>query len=137
MNNSENVIADMIVEQLKTMDVDGETMQYILNKVGMEDQMHRQLVMTMPTEITLELLKEKRELSYQKEEESLANIMFTSETPEQLKREFEGESDEEIEAERKKDLDDARFMCDNCGGGFKRKEMVFGDDNDLCEDCSK
>jgi hypothetical protein len=136
MNNSENVIADMIVEQLKTMDVDGETMQYILNKVGMEDQMHRQLVMTMPTEITLELLKEKRELSYQKEEESLANIMFTSETPEQLKREFEGESDEEIEAERKKDLDDARFMCDNCGGGFKRKEMVFGDDNDLCEDCS-
>jgi hypothetical protein len=95
MNNSENVIADMIVEQLKTMDVDGETMQYILNKVGMEDQMHRQLVMTMPTEKTLELLDEK------------------------------------------KDLEDARFMCDNCGGGFKRKEMVFGDDNDLCEDCSK
>ena len=77
------------------MDVDGETMQYILNKVGMEDQMHRQLVMTMPTEKTLELLDEK------------------------------------------KDLNDARFMCDNCGGGFKRKEMVFGDDNDLCEDCSK
>jgi hypothetical protein len=101
--------------------------------------MHRQLVMTIPTEKTLELLKEKRELSYQKEEESLANIMFTSETPEQLKREFEGESDEEIEAERKKDLDDARFMCNNCGGGFKRKEMVFGNlgDNDLCVDCSK
>jgi hypothetical protein len=39
--------------------------------------------------------------------------------------------------DEKKDLDDARFMCDNCGGGFKRKEMVFGDDNDLCEDCSK
>jgi hypothetical protein len=105
MDISQKVIADMIVEQLKTMEVDGETMQYILNKVGMDDQMHRQLVMTIPTEKTLELLKEKRELSYQKEEESLANIMFTSETPEQLKREFEGESDEEIEAERKKDLE--------------------------------
>ena len=62
MNNSQNVIADMIVEQLKAMEVDGETMQYILNKVGMDDQMHRQLVMTMPTEKTLELLKEKKDL---------------------------------------------------------------------------
>jgi hypothetical protein len=95
MNISQKVIADMIVEQLKTMEVDGETMQYILNKVGMDEQMHRQLVMTMPTEKTLELLDEK------------------------------------------KDLEDTRFMCDNCGGGFEREEMVFGDDNDLCKDCSK
>jgi hypothetical protein len=28
--------------------VDGETMQYILNKVGMEDQMLRQLIMSQP-----------------------------------------------------------------------------------------
>jgi hypothetical protein len=31
------------------------------------------------------------------------------------------------------------YCCNNCGGGFKRKEMVFGNlgDNDLCVDCSK
>ncbi len=29
------------------------------------------------------------------------------------------------------------YCCDNCGGGFIRDEMVFGDDNDLCKDCAK
>ena len=29
------------------------------------------------------------------------------------------------------------YCCDNCGGGFIRDEIVFGDDNDLCKDCSK
>ena len=43
--------------------------------------------------------------SAKKEDENLANTLFTSETQEQLQREFEGESDEEIEAERKKDLE--------------------------------
>jgi len=28
------------------------------------------------------------------------------------------------------------YMCQNCGGGFFRDEMVFGDDVDLCVDCS-
>jgi hypothetical protein len=51
-----------IIDQLLLNDVDGETMQYILSKIGMDDQMHRQLVMTMPTEKTLELLKEKKDL---------------------------------------------------------------------------
>ena len=27
------------------------------------------------------------------------------------------------------------FCCQNCGGGFRRDEMVFGDDVDLCTDC--
>ncbi len=56
------VLADMIVEQLKAMEVDGETMQYIITEVGMDDQMHRQLIMTMPSEKTTELLKEKKDL---------------------------------------------------------------------------
>ncbi len=34
-----------IIEMLSEMDVDGETMQYIVEQVGMEDQMLRQLVM--------------------------------------------------------------------------------------------
>ena len=29
------------------------------------------------------------------------------------------------------------YQCQNCGGGFIREEMVFGDDVDLCKDCAK
>ena len=28
------------------------------------------------------------------------------------------------------------YCCDNCGGGFMREEMVFGNDNDLCKSCN-
>jgi hypothetical protein len=35
-----------IIKKLQTIDVDGETMQYILQKVGMEDQMLKQLIST-------------------------------------------------------------------------------------------
>ena len=28
------------------------------------------------------------------------------------------------------------YMCQNCGSGFTRSEMVFGDDVDLCTTCS-
>ena len=35
-----------IISKLRTIDVDGETMQYILKKVGMEDQMLKQLIGT-------------------------------------------------------------------------------------------
>ena len=34
-----------IIAKLKVIDVDGETMQYILEQVGMDEQMHRQLVL--------------------------------------------------------------------------------------------
>ena len=33
-----------IIAELKFLDVDGETMQFILEKVGMEDQMLKQLI---------------------------------------------------------------------------------------------
>jgi len=36
--------ADEIVAMLKSIDVDGETMEYIIRQVGMDDQMARQLV---------------------------------------------------------------------------------------------
>ena len=35
-----------IIDKLKFLEVDGETMQYILQKVGMEDQMLKQLIGT-------------------------------------------------------------------------------------------
>ena len=29
------------------------------------------------------------------------------------------------------------FCCQNCGGGFTRDEMDFGEDSDLCVDCAR
>ena len=56
-----------VIKTLKTLDngdcVDGETMQYILERIGMTDQMLRQLVMSNPESDTKDLLEEKRELN--------------------------------------------------------------------------
>jgi hypothetical protein len=54
-----------IIAKLKVIGVDGETMQYILEQVGMDDQMLRQLIMSNPTSETIDLLEEKRILSNQ------------------------------------------------------------------------
>ena len=53
---------NFIIQFLKEMDVDGETMQYILEQVGMEKQMLRQLVMQADAVHLLSLIKEKGEL---------------------------------------------------------------------------
>ena len=42
-------------------------------------------------------------------------------------QDVEDEDDEE---------DERRYVCSNCGGGFKHDEMTFGEDNDLCKDCT-
>lgn len=42
--------------------VDGETMQYVLRRVGMESQMLRQLIMTSPMEEIEDLLAERRDV---------------------------------------------------------------------------
>jgi hypothetical protein len=56
-----------VIETLKTLHngdcVDGETMLYILERIGMTDQMLRQLVMSNPESDTKDLLDEKIELS--------------------------------------------------------------------------
>jgi hypothetical protein len=41
--------------------VDGETMQYILNKVGMQEQMLKQLVMSQPIEEVRYMIEEREE----------------------------------------------------------------------------
>ena len=50
-----------IIEELNFLEVDGETMQYILREVGLDDQMLKQLVMSMPLEAE-SILKEKQQL---------------------------------------------------------------------------
>ena len=39
-----------IIDKLRFLEVDGETMQYILKKIGMEDQMLKQLISTAEEE---------------------------------------------------------------------------------------
>ena len=55
-----------IILMLKGLGIDGETMQYIIEKVGMSDQMLRQLIMTFPQSDTKDLLEEKVELDNQR-----------------------------------------------------------------------
>jgi len=52
-----------VIKALKAMDVDGETMQHILNEVGMDQQMHRQLVLSFPAKETEALLEELAQLN--------------------------------------------------------------------------
>ena len=51
------VVQDTI-ENLRRIDLDGETMQYIIEKLGMNDQMLRQLVLSNPQSDTYDLLQE-------------------------------------------------------------------------------
>ena len=51
------VVQDTI-ENLRRIDLDGETMQYIIEKLGMHDQMLRQLVLSNPQSDTYDLLQE-------------------------------------------------------------------------------
>lgn len=50
---------DAVIQYLNAIEVDGETMEYIVEKVHMKEQMLRQLIMSSSNEIILELLKEK------------------------------------------------------------------------------
>ena len=61
MNKSEQNEAKVqnIIKMLNEINVDGETMEYILNQVGMEQQMLRQLIMSSPIEWSVRLLNEK------------------------------------------------------------------------------
>lgn len=57
-------ILDQIILQLKQVDVDGESMEYIIKEVGMEDQMLRQLLLKADMELVQELVEEKALLEY-------------------------------------------------------------------------
>ena len=53
---------ELCISLLKEIHVDGETMQYILEEVGQDDQMHSQLIMSKPIKYTLEILIEKADI---------------------------------------------------------------------------
>ena len=60
---TQEIKTQSVIQQLKHMEVDGETMQYILKEVGMEWQMLRQLMLTTPIEQVEYLLEEKKDLN--------------------------------------------------------------------------
>ena len=55
-------MVEEIIGMLKHMDVDGETMEYILDNVGMKGQMLRQLFLKAHSDVLLDLSLEKLEL---------------------------------------------------------------------------
>ena len=50
---------DAVIDYLKAMDVDGETMEYIIGEVNMREQMLRQLIMSSPVRDTRLLFEER------------------------------------------------------------------------------
>ena len=55
-------MVEEIIAMLKHIDIDGETMQFILETVGMDLQMLRQLMLILPIEHVEYLLEERNEL---------------------------------------------------------------------------
>jgi predicted aconitase len=62
LDNNTNKI-QQVIDTLKQIGVDGETMHHIIRQVGMEEQMLRQLVLGNPYTDTTDLLEEKILLS--------------------------------------------------------------------------
>jgi hypothetical protein len=54
-------VVETIIDMLNHINVDGETMQYILENVGMEDQMLKQLMVTTSMERLEDLLEMRKE----------------------------------------------------------------------------
>ena len=65
--------ADYMVQELMKMNVDGETMQYIIQQVGMEHQMLKQLLMTARWQDIDAILDDKSELENQLRKDHLAS----------------------------------------------------------------
>lgn len=55
-------MVEEVIEMLRHIEVDGETMQYILARVGLEDQMLRQLLMISDLRYLNDLIEEKNTL---------------------------------------------------------------------------
>ena len=54
----ENQKVQKVIDTLRKIEVDGETMQYILDKVGMSDQMLKQLIFLAPKDQLEDLMDE-------------------------------------------------------------------------------
>ena len=55
-------MVEEVISMLRHMEIDGETMQHIVESVGLEDQMTRQLVMISDIKYLNDLIEEKNTL---------------------------------------------------------------------------
>jgi len=62
MTQTKDQTVKTIINMLKNIDVDGETMEYIIGEVGMLDQMTKQLIITTPHDDLEYYLSERYEL---------------------------------------------------------------------------
>jgi hypothetical protein len=53
----------LVTEILNILEIDGETMQHVIENTGMQDQMLRQLIMSAPIDQVQELITEKINLT--------------------------------------------------------------------------
>ena len=53
---------ETVIDILKHMDIDGETMEHILREVGMEDQMLKQLLLKADYETLVQLILQRSEI---------------------------------------------------------------------------
>lgn len=67
MNNNQKISADRVIEYLRSMDIDGESMEYILNGADMKEQMLRQLVMKASDEDLDSIVAERNSLKATKQ----------------------------------------------------------------------
>jgi hypothetical protein len=61
MNENPGVV-ETVIDMLNNIEVDGETMDFILEYTNMKDQMLRQLLLQADTEVLVQLIMERREL---------------------------------------------------------------------------
>jgi hypothetical protein len=60
-----NPKVETIISLLNEIEVDGETMQYIIEKVGMEEQMLKQLILTYPSQAIQTISYEVEKMEWQ------------------------------------------------------------------------
>jgi hypothetical protein len=65
MSPIRNPKVETIISLLNEIEVDGETMQYIIEKVGMEDQMLKQLILTYPSQAIQTISDEVEQMEWQ------------------------------------------------------------------------
>ena len=53
----------LVTEVLNSLEIDGETMQHVIENTGMQDQMLRQLIMSAPIDQVQELITDKINLT--------------------------------------------------------------------------
>ena len=61
-DSTTHIALNPIIAQLKEMEIDGETMEWIIREMGMEWQMLRQLILTAPIEQVEYLIEERKDL---------------------------------------------------------------------------